>query len=177
MLKTTLILIVAAVGMGFISYTKANSYFSDQAVALNNTFSTAEEFATPTPSELTPTPTISITPTGTTDNIPAECAGMEFSGAPINGNTGTPNNDLIFVVGNGPIDGNAGSDCIVGTEGNDNIKGGSGNDVILGLGGDDSIDGDSGNDKIFGGEGNDTIDGGTGVNYCEGEQTRRCEAF
>lgn len=177
MLKAVLILIVAIVGMGFISYTQANSYFSDQAVALNNTFSTADEFATPTPSELTPTPTISLTPTDTPDNIPAECAGMKFSGNPINGNTGTPNNDLIFAVGGSPIDGNAGNDCIVGTSGSDSIKGGSGNDVILGLNGDDTIDGDSGDDRIFGGEENDTIDGGTGVNFCEGEQTRRCEAL
>lgn len=169
MLKVILLIVIIGVGMGFISYNKTSSYFTAQAISENNTFSTAEEFSIPTPTE-------GPTPTGPVFEIPPECSGMTFFGSPINGNTGTANNDLIFAIGGGDIDGNAGNDCIVGTDAVDNIKGGSGNDVIIARGGDDNIDGDSGDDRIYGGEGEDTIDGGTGgLDYCEGENLRRCE--
>lgn len=51
MIKLILISAVLIVGMGFISYQSASSYFTATVISTNNTFSTADEFATPTPEE------------------------------------------------------------------------------------------------------------------------------
>lgn len=155
-------ILIPIIAFGFF-FQSTSAFFSDTETSSGNMFQAASSFV------LVPTPTEEP------NMAPPECSGMKFSGGPIFGNNGTPNNDLIFALGESVIDGNAGNDCIVATEDNDEIKGGSGNDVIIAGGGDDIIDGDSGNDKIFGGDGEDTLDGGTGKDYCEGESIRRCE--
>lgn len=155
-------ILLPLVAFGFFFHNTL-AFFSDTETSPGNLFQAASSFP------LTPTPT------GEPNIVPPECSGMKFVGEPIFGNKGTANSDLMFAVGNGPIDGNAGNDCIVATEGDDAIKGGSGNDVIIAGGGNDNIDGDSGDDKIFGEDGEDTIDGGTGEDFCDGETLRRCE--
>lgn len=79
-------------------------------------------------------------------------------------------NDLILGTddGNDIVNGNAGSDKIVGAGGNDLLQGGQGDDVIAGGEGDDLLQGNKGDDDLFGGAGNDVIGGGKGVDVLMG---------
>jgi Ca2+-binding RTX toxin-like protein len=106
---------------------------------------------------------------GITMEIPAECTGLEFSGSPIFGTSGsdslngTSGNDLIFgLEGTDSINGRGGDDCLVGGLGTDSLKGNQGNDVLLGNEDTDSLKGDLGNDKLYGGEGTDSLKGENG---------------
>jgi hypothetical protein len=55
MKKIMFLTIVAAIGLGFMSYKFTHAYFTASAVSAENTFKTAESFATPS-ATLTPTP-------------------------------------------------------------------------------------------------------------------------
>ena len=112
---------------------------------------------------------------GITVEVPAECSGIDFSGPPIYGTSGTdhlvgtPGNDLIFgFEGSDSINGNNGDDCLVGGDQSDSLKGNNGDDVLLGQGGTDSLKGNNGNDNLYGGEGTDGLEGGEGSDYLDG---------
>ena len=62
-------------------------------------------------------------------------------------------------AGDDLIDGEGGSDTILGGDGNDTLRGGGSDDTILGGDGDDLINGNSGNDTAATGEGDDTVSG------------------
>lgn len=66
------------------------------------------------------------------------------------------------------IDGDAGSNLLVGTPDEDNINGYGGNDTLQGLGGDDRLLGGPGNDSLEGGPGNDFLYLDEGADYANG---------
>ena len=78
----------------------------------------------------------------------------------IQGNSGSE--VLIGGFKNDYINGQKGNDLIAGIGGNDIIKGGAGDDIILAGAGNDRLHGNRGNDLIYGGAGHDTINGGKG---------------
>ncbi|MGH6767502.1 MAG: hypothetical protein ACRECO_00620 [Xanthobacteraceae bacterium] len=78
--------------------------------------------------------------------------------ATIDGNNGS--NLLIGGDSNDVIDGKNGNDLIYGGDGNDTILGGNGSDLLLGGDGDDSLDGGNGTDILCGGDGDDQLSGG-----------------
>jgi Ca2+-binding RTX toxin-like protein len=108
-------------------------------------------------------------------DVPAACAGISLSGAPIFGTErgdairGTTGNDLIFAFeGGDSVRGLGGDDCIVGGAGADTLRGGNGNDIILGEAGGDSLNGENGNDTLDGGADSDGLRGGNGEDILAG---------
>lgn len=66
------------------------------------------------------------------------------------------------------LEGQTGSDRLMGGAGDDTIRGGADRDYIDGYSGDDDIDGGDGHDVIYAGDGTDTVHGGDGRDYLEG---------
>ena len=60
------------------------------------------------------------------------------------------------------LNGNSGSDLLLGFAGADTLKGGSGNDVLDGGADADTLNGNDGADRLMGGAGNDIMNGGSG---------------
>jgi hypothetical protein len=77
-----------------------------------------------------------------------------------------------YIIGgdiNESINGNAGSNILLGMGGDDNIGGGAEQDLLLGNQGRDLIQGYAGNDIISGGKDNDTVVGGDGSDFLTGD--------
>lgn len=107
--------------------------------------------------------------------VPAECAGITFTGDPILGTenadiiNGTNGNDFIIAFeGNDIIRSGNGSDCIIAGSGDDNVLSGNGADVVFGNDGNDTILGGNDNDILIGGNGNDSIKGENGIDTIQG---------
>jgi parallel beta-helix repeat protein len=105
-------------------------------------------------------------------SIPAECVGIVFNGAIIEGSNrwdeiyGTEGNDLILGYGSGDyLNGMGGDDCIVGGRGDDELFGGDGNDILIADSGSDLLFGGSGDDKLFGGSDSDVLYGDAGNDH------------
>ncbi len=88
-------------------------------------------------------------------------------GDTINGSTA---NDVLEAGNSGSdpepgatIDGNSGSDRLMGGPGNDSLNGGDGDDVLIGGAGNDSLNGGSGDNQYLPGVGADSITGGAGL--------------
>ena len=88
-------------------------------------------------------------------------------GDTINGSTA---NDVLEAGNSGidpepgaTIDGNSGSDRLMGGPGNDSLHGGDGDDVLIGGAGNDSLNGGSGDNQYLPGVGHDSITGGAGL--------------
>ena len=60
------------------------------------------------------------------------------------------------------LQGDAGTNVLLGLGGDDNLQGRDGNDIIEGGAGDDILNGDAGDDILYGGTGNNTYNGGDG---------------
>jgi Ca2+-binding RTX toxin-like protein len=112
------------------------------------------------------------------------------TGATVGGSFQYTDSDGAFSSGNATVtvtrvttttlQGQAGSEILIGSSSDEQLNGGGGSNILLGAGGNDTIyadygngyvststgnntvDGGSGNDLIYGGLGNDTLDGGTG---------------
>jgi Ca2+-binding RTX toxin-like protein len=63
-------------------------------------------------------------------------------------------------ISNDWVDGAAGDDLIYGGDGNDTLLGGTGGDTISALAGDDTVEGQNGDDSLLGGDGADSLTGG-----------------
>lgn len=72
----------------------------------------------------------------------------------------------------GPIEGTAGADRLVGDAGDNAILGLAGRDTLIGRAGDDTLDGGGGADTLRGGEGADTLLGGNGADTLFGGRGR-----
>lgn len=113
---------------------------------------------------------------GIAADIPAACAGVQFSGNPIYGTSGndklrgTNKNDLIIALeGNDTVDGGNGNDCIIDSSGNGTLTGGNGDDIIIAGTGNTTLEGGNGDDVLRAGEGDDKLYGGNGDDVLAGE--------
>lgn len=127
---------------------------------------------------LSVTATVNEDGTGT-----ASYGGVNESFTGIENLTGSDNDDVLSVSGNGDhvlrgfggndiLSGGTGNDLLIGNDGNDILRGGAGNDTAIGGAGDDSLNGGAGDDVLRGQSGDDffvgiggvdTIDGGEGT--------------
>ena len=111
----------------------------------------------------------------TTQTIHGNVTDLVEPGQTINGDNGSnsivggPGNDKI-AAGNGDdyVNGGDGDDTLSGGNGNDILIGGRGNDVLDGANGDDALEGGGGNNQLSGGNGSDTLRAGDGNNQIDG---------
>ncbi len=85
---------------------------------------------------------------------------------------GNANDNFLFRLFPGLIDGRGGDDTIIGSFGADRLIGGGGDDLIRGFRGPDLLDGGDGDDRLRGGSGNDTLLGGDGADDLRGGSGR-----
>lgn len=85
--------------------------------------------------------------------------------ANINGNGGS--NNIIGTALADIIDAKGGNDFVDAGDGNDVVYGGNGDDTLKGGNGADQLFGGADNDRLNGGAGNDALDGGTGIDWAE----------
>ncbi|KCV80942.1 hypothetical protein ATO10_14864 [Actibacterium atlanticum] len=78
-------------------------------------------------------------------------------------------NTLIGGAEDDTINGAGGNDQLIGGAGDDTVNGGAGRDLLLGGAGGDTLTGETGNDIIIGGDGRDLITGGAGTDILQGQ--------
>lgn len=85
--------------------------------------------------------------------------------ANINGNGGS--NNIVGTALADIIDAKGGNDTVDAGDGDDTVYGGNGNDTLKGGNGADQLFGGADNDRLNGGAGNDMLDGGTGIDWAD----------
>jgi Ca2+-binding RTX toxin-like protein len=106
----------------------------------------------------------------TPDGVPDDGAPGEGDdvGADVGAIVGGEGDDTLQAA-NGPVEGGAGADTLLGGRGaGRNLKGEGGDDTILGGAQDEVLDGGAGDDVLDGGDGDDMLDDGAGADRING---------